>query len=61
VSVVYCQVDGSVSGLSFIQRGPTECNVYECDREVMIMRRPWPTKGYCAMKKIIMRSEKYEL
>jgi hypothetical protein len=25
--------------------------VFECDREASIMRRPWPTTGYCAIKK----------
>ena len=27
---------------------PTECGVSECDREALIMRRPWPTEGYCS-------------
>jgi hypothetical protein len=36
VSVVCCQV----------QRSPTECGVSGCDRESLIMRRPWPT-GDC--------------
>jgi hypothetical protein len=26
-----------------------ECGVSECDRKASIMRRPWPTKGTCAM------------
>jgi hypothetical protein len=30
---------------------PTECGVPECDREVSIMRRPWPTRGCCTMGK----------
>jgi hypothetical protein len=25
--------------------------VSECDREASIMRRPWPTRGCCAMEK----------
>jgi hypothetical protein len=28
---------------------PNECGVPECDREVSIMRRHWPTRGCCAM------------
>ena len=44
-SVVCCQVEVSVMGWSIIQRSPTECGVSECDREVSIMRRPWPTGG----------------
>ena len=30
---------------------PTVCGVSECDREASIMRRPWPTRGFCAMEK----------
>jgi hypothetical protein len=41
-SVVFCQVDVSASGWSFVQRSFTECGVSECDREASIMRRPWP-------------------
>ena len=51
VGVVCCQVEVSASRLSLVQRSPTECGVSECDREASIMRRPWPTRGYCAMKK----------
>jgi hypothetical protein len=50
VSVVCFQVEVSASGLSFVQRSPTECGVSECDREASIMR-PWPTRGCCAMGK----------
>jgi hypothetical protein len=25
--------------------------VSECDREASVMRRPWPTRGCCAVKK----------
>ena len=50
VSVVCCQVEVSASGLSLIQRSPTECDVSECDRENSIMRRPWTTGGCCAME-----------
>jgi len=29
----------------------TKCGVSECDREASIMRRPWPTRDCCALKK----------
>jgi hypothetical protein len=32
----------------------SECGVSECDREASIMRRPWPTRGCCAMGKSII-------
>ena len=50
VSVVCCQVEVSASGWSLVQRSSTECGVSECDHEVSIMRRPWPTRGCWAMK-----------
>jgi len=49
VSVVCYQVEISASGWSLVQRSPTGCGVYECDRKVSIMRRHWPTRGCCAM------------
>jgi hypothetical protein len=42
---VYCHVKVSSSGRSLVQRSPTECDLYECDREASIMRSPWPTRG----------------
>ena len=36
-------------GSSLIHISPTECGVSECDHEDSIMRRPWPTRGCCAM------------
>jgi hypothetical protein len=53
---VCCQVEVSATGWSLVQRSPTECGVSKvCDREASIMRRPWPTRGCCAMgKKIIL-------
>jgi hypothetical protein len=33
VSVVCCQVQGSATGRSLVQRSPTECGVSECDLE----------------------------
>ena len=50
-SVVCCQVETSASGWSLVQRSTTECGVSECDRETLIMRRPWPTRGCCATRK----------
>jgi hypothetical protein len=47
VSVVGCRVEVSASGRSLVQRSPTQCGVSACDREVSIMRRPWPTGGCC--------------
>jgi hypothetical protein len=32
-----------------IERSPTECGVTNCDRETLIMRKPWPTRCSCAM------------
>ena len=49
VSVVCCQVEVSASGCSLVQRSPTVCGMSECDREVSTVRRPWPTRGTCAM------------
>ena len=51
VSVVCCKVEVPASGWSFVQRIPTECGVSECDREASIMRRSWPTNGYCAVER----------
>jgi hypothetical protein len=32
--------------------------VSECDREASIIRRPWPTRGCCAVEKKKRKSEK---
>jgi hypothetical protein len=53
-SVVYCQVEISATGWSLVQRSPTECDVSECDREFSILRIPWPTKGFCAIKMMVI-------
>ena len=45
------QKDFSATGRSLFQRNPNECVVSECDCEASIMRRPWPTRGCCAMGK----------
>ena len=47
--VVCCQVEVSASRCSLVQRSPTDCSVSKCDREASIMRKPWPTRGCCAM------------
>ena len=47
--VVWCQVVVSASGWSLVQSNPTDCGVSDCDREVWIMGRPWPTGGCRAM------------
>jgi hypothetical protein len=48
-------VEVPASGSSLVQRSPTECGVSECHREASTMRRPWPTRGCCAMKKEYVR------
>jgi hypothetical protein len=54
LSVECLQVEVSASGLSLVQRSPTECSGSEIDRKTSTMRRPWPTRGYRAMEKEIM-------
>jgi len=49
VSVVCCQMEVPPSGRSLVQRSSTECGVSECDRQASTLRRPWPTRGCCAM------------
>jgi hypothetical protein len=49
VSVVSCQVEIFASGLSLVQRSPTECGVSECDREALM--RSWPTMACYAKEK----------
>jgi hypothetical protein len=44
-----CSVWCSAPGESLVQRNPTDCGVSESDREALIVRRPWPTTGCCAM------------
>ena len=41
-SAVSCQVEVSTSDWALVHRSPTESGVSECDREALIMRRPWP-------------------
>jgi len=40
---------GLCIGLITHPEGHTKCGVSECNREALIMRRPWPTRGCCAM------------
>jgi len=49
MSVVCGQVEVSASGRSLIQWSPTECGVSEYDREALMMRRAWLTRGCFAM------------
>jgi len=49
VSVVCYQLGVSASGWSLVHRRPTECGISECDLKALTMRRPWPTRGPCAM------------
>jgi len=49
---VFCAVR---SGWSLVQRSHIDCDVSECDSETSIMRRPWPTGGYCSIEKKIKR------
>ena len=41
----------SATGLSLVQRSPTESVVSECGREASIMRKPYPTGGCGATQK----------
>ena len=45
-----CVLSGSDLGVGLITR-PEECVVSEYDSEASIMRRPWPSRVCCAMKK----------
>jgi len=49
VSVVCCQGKVFASGLSLVQRTPTDCCVSEYDLEASIMRRTWSNKGCYAV------------
>jgi hypothetical protein len=45
VSVVRRQGELYATGRSLVQRISTECGVHECDREPLIMRRPWAIRA----------------
>ena len=51
-SVECCQVEVSAVSRSLVQRRPNQCGFSEFDREASIKRRPWPTRGCRAIKKI---------
>jgi hypothetical protein len=51
VSCERCMFSGR--GLCDGLRSPTECGASECDLEASVMRRPWPTRGCCAIGKYI--------
>jgi len=42
---------GLCVGVFTVQRSPTECGMSECDREALIMSRPWPNRCCYAMEK----------
>jgi hypothetical protein len=46
--VVRCQVRLPASGLSLVQRSPTEFGVFECDAEASITRRSCHARNCCA-------------
>jgi len=50
VSIVICQVKFSATGRSLVQRSPTECGVFGCDREASIMKRPWLSGAVVPLK-----------
>jgi hypothetical protein len=46
LSAVFCQVEVSAaSGLSLLQRTPTECDVSDCDSKASLIRKHWPTRA----------------
>jgi hypothetical protein len=51
VSVVCCQVEGSATGWSLVQRSHRLRCVVVCDLETSWMSRPWPTGGSYAENK----------
>jgi hypothetical protein len=54
LSAVFCQVEGSASRWSLVQRSPTYSGVSECDYESSKMRKPWPTGGCCDVLKNVI-------
>jgi len=57
VYVVCCQVEGSATSWSLVQRSPTVYGVYDCDCEASILGRLWLTGGCWSME----RGEKFEI
>jgi hypothetical protein len=56
MSLLICHVGVSASVWSLVRRNPTECAVFECDREASIVRRLWPTRGSRTIKKMYSRN-----
>jgi hypothetical protein len=50
LSVVCCQVEVSAKGRLLVRRSLTECGVSECVREISVRKRPWLTRGCCAVE-----------
>jgi hypothetical protein len=48
--VACCHAEISASDRFLVQRTPKKCGASECDREVLIMGRPWTTGGCCTME-----------
>jgi hypothetical protein len=40
--------------MSLVEKGPTECGVFGCDREASTVKRPCPIRGCRAMEKQIV-------
>ena len=57
VSVVCCYVERSLRQAGHSSRGvlPGKVCDIECDREASITRRPWTTRGCCAMTRRVRR------
>ena len=57
VSAVYCQVEDSAPA-DHSSRGviPSSVCVTACDREALIMRRPWLSRGCCVTEKAILHN-----
>jgi hypothetical protein len=51
VSVVFCQVEVPATGLSLVQRRPTDCGVSEYDLETSTVRMSRPTRAVDPVKK----------
>jgi hypothetical protein len=49
--VVCYQVKIPAMGRSLVRRSLAECGVSECDRDASIRRKPWSTRGCCALEK----------
>jgi hypothetical protein len=63
VSYECCVLSGRGLCVGLITRpeSRTECGVSECDHEASIIRKFWPTRGCCTMKKKIPASERPQI